>query len=33
MKFLADENIPVELVDKLREIGIDIRKIENIKFG
>jgi len=33
MKFLADENIPVELVDKLREINIDIIKVENIKVG
>lgn len=33
MKFLANENIPVELVNELRKLGYDILKVDEIKKG
>ncbi len=33
MKFLANKNIPTELVNELRESGYDILKVDEIKKG
>jgi predicted nuclease of predicted toxin-antitoxin system len=33
MKFLANENIPFELIDDLRKLGYDILRVDEVKKG
>jgi len=33
MKFLANENIPFELIDDLRKSGYDILRVDEVKKG